>query len=94
MGGWDQNGFWGEWCGFNWLKIEVGGGLLWMRWWTFGFWRRGVSCIIFHCYVKQWNIWWYIRFSWRSPNNGVRSVPLKRRSVSMTVHGTLIFVLF
>jgi hypothetical protein len=28
MGGWDQNGFWGEWCGFNWLKIGVGGGLL------------------------------------------------------------------
>jgi hypothetical protein len=31
------------WNGFTWLRIGTSGGLLWMRWWTFGFWRRRVS---------------------------------------------------
>jgi hypothetical protein len=31
------------WSGFNWLKIGAGGRLLWMRWWTFGFWHYGIS---------------------------------------------------
>jgi hypothetical protein len=30
--------------GFNWLRIGTDGGLLWVRWWTFGFLRHGVSC--------------------------------------------------
>jgi hypothetical protein len=34
---------WGVWSGFSWLGIGTGGGLLWTRWWTFGFWRHGVS---------------------------------------------------
>jgi hypothetical protein len=34
----------GVWSGFNWLRTGAGGWLLWMRWWTFGFWRHGVSC--------------------------------------------------
>jgi hypothetical protein len=34
---------WGVWIGFTWLRIGIVGGLLWMRWWTFGFWRHGVS---------------------------------------------------
>jgi hypothetical protein len=25
------------WTGSNWLRIETSGGLLWTRWWTFGF---------------------------------------------------------
>jgi hypothetical protein len=29
--------------GFDWLRIGSGGGLLWVRWWTFGFLRHGVS---------------------------------------------------
>jgi hypothetical protein len=29
--------------GFYWLRIGARGGLLWMRWWTFWFWRHGVS---------------------------------------------------
>jgi hypothetical protein len=33
----------GVWSGFIWLKIGIFGGLLWMRWWTFRFWRHGVS---------------------------------------------------
>jgi hypothetical protein len=33
----------GVWSGFTWLRIGTVGGLLWMRWWTFGFWRHGVS---------------------------------------------------
>jgi hypothetical protein len=37
---------WGVWSGFNWLRIGIGGGLLWMRWWTFGIWRHGVAFII------------------------------------------------
>jgi hypothetical protein len=34
-------GWW--WIGFDWLRIATGGGLLWVRWWTFGFLRHGVS---------------------------------------------------
>jgi hypothetical protein len=34
---------WGMWSGFTWLRIGTVGGLLWMRWWTFGFWRHRVS---------------------------------------------------
>jgi hypothetical protein len=34
---------WGVWSGFTWLRIGTVGGLLWMRWWTFVFWRHGVS---------------------------------------------------
>jgi hypothetical protein len=33
----------GLWSGFTWLRIGTVGWLLWMRRWTFGFWRRGVS---------------------------------------------------
>jgi hypothetical protein len=30
--------------GTSWLRIEKGGGRLWMRWWTFGFHKmRGIS---------------------------------------------------
>jgi hypothetical protein len=34
---------WRVWSGFTWLRIGSVGGLLWMRWRTFGFWRHGVS---------------------------------------------------
>jgi hypothetical protein len=33
----------GVWSRFTWLRIGTVGGLLWTRWWTFGFWRHGVS---------------------------------------------------
>jgi hypothetical protein len=33
---------WGLWIGFDWLRTGSGGGLLWVRWWTFGFLRHGV----------------------------------------------------
>jgi hypothetical protein len=39
---------WGVWIGFTWLRIGIVGGLLWMRWWTFGFWRHGVSWLVNH----------------------------------------------
>jgi hypothetical protein len=32
----------GVWSGFTWLRTGIVGGLLSMRWWTFGFWRHGV----------------------------------------------------
>jgi hypothetical protein len=32
----------GGWSGFTWLRIVIVGGLLWMWWWTLGFWRHGV----------------------------------------------------
>jgi hypothetical protein len=32
----------GMWGGFTWIRMELVGGLLWMRWWTLGFWRHGV----------------------------------------------------
>ena len=32
------------WAGSSWLRIGTGNGLLWMRWWTFGFRKmRGIS---------------------------------------------------
>jgi hypothetical protein len=31
------------WYGLTWLRIGITGGLLWMRWRTFGFWLHGVS---------------------------------------------------
>jgi hypothetical protein len=34
---------WRVWTGFDWLRTGIGGGLLWVRWWTFGFLRHGVS---------------------------------------------------
>jgi hypothetical protein len=34
---------WGMWIGFDWLRTVTGGGLLWVRWWTFGFLHHGVS---------------------------------------------------
>jgi hypothetical protein len=27
--------------GFSWLRIGSSGGLLWVRWWTFGFHKKG-----------------------------------------------------
>jgi hypothetical protein len=29
--------------GFDWLRIGKSGGLFWVRWWTFGFLRNGIS---------------------------------------------------
>jgi hypothetical protein len=34
---------WGVWIGFDWLRTGTGGGLLRVRWWTFGFLRNVVS---------------------------------------------------
>jgi hypothetical protein len=34
---------WGVWIGFDCLRTETGGGLLWARWWTFGFLRHGIN---------------------------------------------------
>jgi hypothetical protein len=36
---------WGMLSGSSWLRIGTGDGLLWIRWWTFGFWRHGVSSL-------------------------------------------------
>jgi hypothetical protein len=36
---------WGVWIGFDWLGIGIGGGLLWVRCWTFGLLRHRVSYI-------------------------------------------------
>jgi hypothetical protein len=37
---------WGAWTGSIWLRIGTGGGLLWRRWWTFGFHKmRGISWV-------------------------------------------------
>jgi hypothetical protein len=44
-----ESGWGGVWSGFTWLRIGIVGGLLWMRWWTFGLWRHGLSyvCVSF-----------------------------------------------
>jgi hypothetical protein len=31
------------WREFNWLRIGAGGGLLWMQWSKFGFWRQLIN---------------------------------------------------
>jgi hypothetical protein len=53
------------WIGFIWLKIGTGGGLLWTRWWTFGF-------------HKMWGIPWLavrtLSFSIRTLLHGVSLV--------------------
>jgi hypothetical protein len=36
----------------NWLRTGTGGGLLWVRWWTFVFLRHGVS------WVEINNLFW------------------------------------
>jgi hypothetical protein len=51
---------WGVWSGFSWLRIGTVGGLLWMRWWTFGFWRHGVS---YHN-RRQWQCLYSSREPW------------------------------
>jgi hypothetical protein len=43
---------WGVWSGFTWLRIGTVGGLLWMRWRTFGFWLHGISYIL-----SNQNVW-------------------------------------
>jgi hypothetical protein len=40
---------WGVLSGFSWLRIGTVGGLLWVRWWTFGFWRHWVSYLSLLC---------------------------------------------
>jgi hypothetical protein len=37
---------WGSVEWIHWLRIGIAGGLLWMRWWTFRFWRHGVGVIL------------------------------------------------
>jgi hypothetical protein len=32
--------------GFDWLRIGTDSELLWVRWWTFGFLRHGVSWFV------------------------------------------------
>jgi hypothetical protein len=34
--------------GFSWFRIGSGGGLLWTRWWTFGFHRKA------GCFLTSW----------------------------------------
>jgi hypothetical protein len=50
MGEWVQNWSpeigWGVWSGFSWLMIGTDGGLLWIRWWTFGFSHHGVNWLL------------------------------------------------
>jgi hypothetical protein len=42
----------GLWSGFTWLRIGTVGGLLWMRWWTFGFWCQGVRDTVYFAYRR------------------------------------------
>jgi hypothetical protein len=47
---------WGVWSGFTWLRIGIVDGLLWMRWWTFGFWCHAVSRLSFALLITAFNI--------------------------------------
>jgi hypothetical protein len=43
---------WGVWSGFTWLGSGANGGLSWMRWWTFDFWRHGISYKTVHTILR------------------------------------------
>jgi hypothetical protein len=47
----------GVWIGFEWLRIETCGGLLWVRWWTFGFLRHRVSATNEILGRLAWGMW-------------------------------------
>jgi len=52
----------------SWLRIGTGGWLLWTRWWTFWFWRHGVSMkhdVHVHVHVDG-----LIRCLWTATTNG------------------------
>jgi hypothetical protein len=63
---------WCMWSEFSWLRILTDGGLLWTRWWIFGFWRHGVSWLKWRKLVrvrsqvfaeaskKTTTVFWYI----------------------------------
>jgi hypothetical protein len=53
--------------GFVWLRIGSSGGLLWTRWWTFGFHKKA------GCYLA---IWVTIGFSKNILHHGLSKVPL------------------
>jgi hypothetical protein len=36
----------GVYSGSSWLRIGTSGGLLWIQWWTFGFWCHGISSLV------------------------------------------------
>jgi len=40
--------------GFSWLRIRSGGGLVWTRWWTFGFHKKA--------YYILWQAEWQSAF--------------------------------
>jgi hypothetical protein len=42
--------------GFTLHRIGTIGGLLWMRWWTFAFWRHGVSYLVIAVYGYSFRI--------------------------------------
>jgi hypothetical protein len=48
------------WSGFSWLGTGTGGGFLWTRRWTFGFWCHGVS-LPFWFYTFRKSVWrWFV----------------------------------
>jgi hypothetical protein len=71
--------------GFTWLRIGTVGRLLWMRWWTFGFWRHWFSLfatcflLVFSKLTCGWIVWF-----WKLPIN--LSVDTQTRGV-LTKHG-------
>jgi hypothetical protein len=46
---------WGSLSRSSWLRIGTGGGLLWILWWTFGFWRHEVSYLVYSDGVQLYN---------------------------------------
>jgi hypothetical protein len=55
----------GVWSGFIWLRIGIIDGLLWMRWWTFGFWRDRVSWLdLYHFVLSLKHTLWTSVVGW------------------------------
>jgi hypothetical protein len=66
------------WFGFDCLRTGTGGGLLWVRWWTFGFLRHIVICIlgIFRFAWYETRRAFTLQFVWTSLAYGRKSMNL------------------
>jgi hypothetical protein len=51
----------GLWSRFSRLRVRAGGGVLWTWWWTYGFWRHGVSIVILRLLLIFGFVSWEVR---------------------------------
>jgi hypothetical protein len=57
----------GFWSGFTWFRIGIAGGLLWTRWWNFGFCRHKISYLYVHTHTHTHTL--HSELFWRAPDS-------------------------